>query len=117
MSPLDLLAGEHSIRVRGYTLALGPSGTAAVLGWTLFGAGALAAVHERVTGRRLGALPPLAAAGVTLAAMSAGLGLLLGDSYPTFARDFCFPYALLALATAVLARALHAGGRPLGGEE
>jgi hypothetical protein len=117
MSLLDLLAGEHSFPVLGYTLALGPSGLAAVLGWTLFGAGAFAAVHERVTGRRLGALPPLSAAGVTLAARSAGLGLLLGDSYPAFARDFCFPYALLALAAAVLAGALHAGGRPLGGEE
>jgi hypothetical protein len=117
MSPLDLLAGEHSIRVLGYTLELGPSGLAAVIGWALFGAGAFAAVHERVTGRRLGALPPLAAAGVTLAAMSAGLGFLLGESYPSFARDFCFPYALLALAAAVLVRALHAGGRPLGGEE
>jgi hypothetical protein len=117
MSPLDLLAGEHSLHVLGHTLSLGPSGLAAVLGWALFGAGALAAVRERDTGRRLGALPPLAAAAVTLAAMSAGLGLLLGDSYPSFARNFCFPYALLALAAAVLARALHAGGRPLGGEE
>ena len=57
------------------------------------------------------------AAGITLAAMSAGLGLLLGESYPDFARIFCFPYALLALAVAVLSRALHAGGRPIGGEE
>jgi hypothetical protein len=103
--------------VLGHTLSLGPSGRAGVLGWAVFGGGALAAVRARVTGRRLGALPPLAAAAVTLAAMSAGLGLLLGDSYPSFARNFCFPYALLALAAAVLARALHAGGRPLGGEE
>ena len=49
--------------------------------------------------------------------MSAGLGLLLGDSYPTFARNFCFPYALLAFAAAVLGHALQAGGRPIGGEE
>ena len=117
MSPLDLLAGEHSLHVLGYTLSLGPSGLAAVLGWALFGAGALAAVRERVTGRRLGALPPLAAAAMTLAAMSAGLGFLLGESYPSFARNFCFPYALLAISAAVLVRALHAGGRPLGGEE
>jgi len=75
------------------------------------------AVRERVTGKRFGMLPPLVGAGVTLAAMSAGLGLVLGESYPTFARVFCFPYALLALAVAVLGRALHAGGRPIGGEE
>ena len=49
--------------------------------------------------------------------MSAGLGLLLNESYPSFARIFCFPYALLALGVAVLGHALQAGGRPLGGEE
>jgi hypothetical protein len=49
--------------------------------------------------------------------MSAGLGFLLAERDPTFAREFCFPYALLALAATVLGRALQAGGRPLGGEE
>jgi hypothetical protein len=49
--------------------------------------------------------------------MSAGLGLLLNESYPGFTRVFCFPYALLALAVAVLGHALQAGGRPIGGEE
>jgi len=117
MAPLDLLAGPHTVRLFGYTLALGPNGAGAVVGWTLFAAGALFAVRERMTGKQLGALSPLVAAAITLASMSAGLGLLLDESYPDFARIFCFPYALLALAVAVLARALHAGGRPIGGEE
>jgi hypothetical protein len=117
MAPLDLLAGPHTARVLGYTVTLGPYGVSALIGWGLFAAGAFVAVRERMTGKSLGALPPLVAAGITLAAMSAGLGLLLGESYPDFARIFCFPYALLALAVAVLGRALHAGGRPIGGED
>jgi hypothetical protein len=114
---LHTLAGPHSIRLFGHTLALGPSGASAAIGWALFAAGAFLAVRERVTGKSLGTLTPLVAAAITLAAMSAGLGLLLGESYPDFARVFCFPYALLALAVAVLGRALLAGGRPIGGEE
>ena len=117
MSLLEFASGSHSITLLGMTLSFGPSGVAAVIGWALFATGAYVAVRERVTGKRFGMLPPLVGAGVTLAAMSAGLGLLLGESYPTFARIFCFPYALLALAVAVLGRALHAGGRPIGGEE
>ncbi len=117
MALLDMLAGPHSVRLFGYTLAVGPGGASAVIGWALFAAGALFAVRERMTGKSIGALTPLVAAGITLAAMSAGLGLLLGESYPDFARIFCFPYALLALAVAVLGRALPAGGRPIGGEE
>ena len=117
MSLLDLFSGSHTLRAFGLTLSLGPSGVAAIFGWALFASGAFFAVRERVTGKTLGALPPLVGAAATLAAMSAGLGLLLGDSYPDFARTFCFPYALLALAVAVLGRALQAGGRPLGGEE
>ena len=117
MSLLDLVSGSHTLRVFGFTLPLGPSGVAAIVGWALFASGAFFAVRERITGRRLASLPPLVGAGATLAAMSAGLGLLLGESYPDFARLFCFPYALLALAVAVLGRALQAGGRPLGGEE
>jgi hypothetical protein len=117
MAPLDLLAGPHTVHVFGYTLALGPNGLSAVIGWALFAAGAFVAVRERITGKAVGAMSPLVAAGITLAAMSAGLGLLLAESYPDFARIFCFPYALLALAVAVLGRALHAGGRPIGGEE
>ncbi len=117
MAPLDVLAGPHAVHVFGYTLALGPNGLSAVIGWAFFAAGAFFAVRERMTGKPLGALSPLVAAGITLAALSAGLGLLLADSYPDFARTFCFPYALLALAVAVLGRALHAGGRPIGGEE
>jgi hypothetical protein len=112
-----LLSGTHTVRLLGVTLTLGPAGIAAIVGWMLFAAGAFFAVRERVTGKRIGTLPPLVGAGVTLAAMSAGLGLLLGDSYPSFARIFCFPYALLALAVAVLGHALQAGGRPIGGEE
>ena len=117
MSLPDVVAGSHTIHLFGLSLSLGPSGLGAAIGWLLFAAGALVAVRERVTGRRIGTLPPLVAAGATLAAMSAGLGLLLGESFPSFARIFCFPYALLALAVAVLGRALQAGGRPLGGED
>ena len=117
MSFLDLASGSHTVHLFGLTLSFGPSGVAAVAGWALFACGAFCAVRERVTGKRIGALPPLVGAGTTLAAMSAGLGLLLGESYPDFARVFCFPYALLALAVAVLGRAMQAGGRPIGGEE
>ena len=117
MSPIDFLSGSHSIVLFGTTLSFGPNGIAAVAGWALFACGAYVAVRERVTGKRCGTLPPLIGAGATLAAMSAGLGLLLGESYPTFAREFCFPYALLALAATVLGRALQSGGRPIGGEE
>jgi hypothetical protein len=117
MSLLDFASGSHSITLFGRTLAFGLSGATAAAGWALFAAGAFFAVRERVTGKRIATLPPLVGAGATLAAMSAGLGLLLGESYPTFAREFCFPYALLALAATVLAHALRAGGRPIGGEE
>lgn len=117
MSPLDFASGSHTMTLFGRTLALGPIGIAAMIGWALFAAGAFCAVRERVTGKRIAMLPPLVGAGATLAAMSAGLGLLLGESYPTFAREFCFPYALLALAATVLGHALRAGGRPIGGEE
>ena len=117
MSPLELLSGPHSVRVLGLTLSLGPGGIVAVIGWLLFAAGAYLGVRERLTGKSIGTLSPIVASGLMLAAMSAGLGLLLGETYPTFARSFCFPYALLALAVAVLGRALHAGGRPIGGKE
>lgn len=116
MSLLDLIAGPHTLRLFGYALSLGPNGVAAIIGWALFAFGAYFAVRERVSGTPVAALPPLVSAGVTLAAMSAGLGLLLGESFPAFARTFCFPYALLALAVAVFGRALQAGGRPLGEE-
>ena len=114
MSLLDLVHDTHTVRLFGHAVTLG---VGAVLGWALFGSGAFVAVRERVTGKRIGVMPPLSSAATTLAAMSAGLGLLLAESYPTFAREFCFPYALLALAVAVLGRALQVGGRPLGGEE
>jgi hypothetical protein len=117
MAPIEILSDSHTIRLFGMTLSFGPSGIATVVGWALFACGAFFAVRERVTGKRIGSLPPLIGAGATLAAMSAGLGFLLAESYPTFAREFCFPYALLALAATVLGRALQAGGRPLGGEE
>lgn len=117
MSPTDLLSGTHSVSLLGYTISLGPSGVAAMIGWLLFASGAFFAVRERVTGKRNASLPPLVSAGATLAAMSAGLGLLLAESYPGFARTFCFPYALLALAVTVLGHALQAGGRPIGGED
>ena len=117
MSPIEYLSGSHSIGLFGMNLSFGPGGIAAVIGWVLFACGAYVAVRERVTGKRFGMLPPLIGAGATLAAMSAGLGLLLSESYPTFAREFCFPYALLALAATVLGRALQSGGRPIGGEE
>jgi hypothetical protein len=114
---LDFASSSHTVHLFGLTLSFGPSGVVAVIGWALFACGAFFAVRERVTGKRIGTLPPLVAAGATLAAMSAGLGLLLNESYPDFARVFCFPYALLAFAAAVLGRAMQAGGRPIGGEE
>jgi len=114
---LEIASGPFSVELFGITLAFGAGDIAAVIGWMLFAAGALCAVRERVTGKGIGTLAPLVGAGVTLAAMSAGLGLLLGESYPAFARNFCFPYALLAFAAAVLGHALQAGGRPIGGEE
>ena len=114
---LEFVTGSYSVQLFGITLSFGPRGIAEVIGWALFATGAFCAVRERVTGKRIGTLGPLVGAGVTLAAMSAGLGLLLGDSYPGFARNFCFPYALLAFASAVLGHALQAGGRPIGGEE
>ena len=117
MSPIEFLTGSHSIQLFGITFSFGPGGIATLLGWALFACGAFVAVRERVTGKRFGTLPPLVGAGATLAAISAGLGFLLGESYPTFAREFCFPYALLALAATVLGHALQAGGRPIGGEE
>jgi len=117
MSLPDVVSGTHSVSLLGYTVSLGPSGVAAAIGWVLFATGAFFAVRERVTGKRTASLPPLVGAGATLAAMSAGLGLLLGESYPGFARTFCFPYALLALAATVLGHALQAGGRPLGGKD
>jgi hypothetical protein len=114
---LDFASRSHSVHLFGLTLSFGPSGIATMIGWALFATGAYCAVRERVTGKRLGTLAPLVGAATTLAAMSAGLGLVLSDGYPEFARIFCFPYALLALAVAVLGHALQAGGRPLGGEE
>ena len=116
MPSLELLTGTHSVHLFGVTLSLGPSGIAAIVGWALFAAGALLAVRERVSGSTIGALPPIVSAGATLGAMSAGLGLLLLESYPGFARTFCFPYALLAFAAAVIGHAMQAGGSPIGEE-
>jgi len=113
---LDFTSASYSVELFGITLAVGASALAKAIGWVLFAAGAFCAVRERVTGKRLGTLAPLVGAGATLAVMSAGLGLVLGDSYPDFARNFCFPYALLAFAAAVLGHALQAGGRPIGEE-
>ncbi|HEV7993954.1 MAG TPA: hypothetical protein VGP25_19150 [Gemmatimonadaceae bacterium] len=116
MPTLELLNGSHTLHLFGGTLSLGPAGLAAIVGWMLFAAGALFAVRERITGTRIGALPPIVSAGATLGAMSAGLGLLLLESYPAFARNFCLPYALLAFVAAVLGHALQAGGSPIGEE-
>ena len=116
MPTLDFLNGAHSVQLFGITLSFGSAGIIAMVGWVMFAAGALLAVRERLTGAMLGTLPPLVFAGATLGAMSAGLGLLLLESYPTFAREFCLPYALLAFAAAVLGHALQAGGRPIGEE-
>jgi len=116
MPSLDLLTASHTVHLFGLTLSLGPSGLIAAVGWALFAVGALLAVRERISGSTIGALPPIVSAGATLGAMSAGLGLLLLESYPSFARVFCFPYALLALAAAVIGHALQAGGSPIGEE-
>ena len=53
MPSLDILAGLHSIRLFGHTLALGPTGASALIGWALFAVGAYFAVRERITGKSL----------------------------------------------------------------
>lgn len=111
-----MFSGSPTVHLFGVTLSLGPAGAAAVVGWVLFAIGALLAVHRRVSGREILGAPSLVGAGVTLALMSGGLGLLLGESYPTFARMFCLPYALLALAGAIFGHAMQAAGRPIGEE-
>jgi hypothetical protein len=116
MPLLDSIAAPHTLRLFGVALSLGPNVLASLIGWVLFGTGALLAVRERMGAARAARLSPLVSAALTLAAISAGLGLLLADGYPTFTRIFCFPYALLALAVAVFGRALQAGERPLGEE-
>ncbi|MEO6526558.1 MAG: hypothetical protein ABIP93_08035 [Gemmatimonadaceae bacterium] len=116
MAPLEFLSGAHTVRVLGHTLSLGPNGIAAIVGWFMFASSALNAARQGVSGARFGNLPRLAGAGATLAAMSAGLGLLLMDSYPDFARTFCLPYALLAIVAAVIGRAMQAGGRTISEE-
>jgi hypothetical protein len=116
MPSIELLSGAHTVHLFGFTLTLGPSGIIAAIGWVMFAAGALLAVRERLWGSTIRALPPIVSAGATLGAMSAGLGLLLLESYPSFARTFCFPYALLAFAAAVIGHALQAGGSPIGEE-
>jgi hypothetical protein len=116
MSPLELLSASHTVHLAGVTLVLDARLAAAVAGWLLFAGGALTALRRRTGGVRQRKLSPMVGAGATLAAISAGLGLLLMESYPAFARIFCFPYALLALAAAIFGRALQAGGRPIGEE-
>ena len=116
MPSIEFLTGAHTVHLFGFSLSFGPSGIIAAVGWALFAAGALLAVRERISGSTIGALPPIVSAGATLGAISAGLGLLLLESYPSFARTFCFPYALLAFAAAVIGHALQAGGSPIGEE-
>jgi len=116
MPLLDSISTPHTLHLFGVALSLGPNTLTSIVGWVLFATGALLAVRERMGAARPTLLSPLVSAALTLAAMSAGLGLLLADGYPTFARIFCFPYALLALAVAVFGRALQAGERPLGEE-
>lgn len=116
MPTLDFLAGSHTVHLLGISLALDARFVASVAGWILFAGGALSAVRQRVNGVSADSASPMVGAGATLAAMSAGLGLLLMDSYPSFARTFCFPYALLALAATIVGRAMQAGGRPIGEE-
>jgi hypothetical protein len=123
MAPLSFLSDPHTVRLLGISVVLNAALAASAAGWLLFAGGALSAVRQRVNGVRSSAVAPLVAAGApivgagaTLAAMSAGLGLLLMEGYPSFARNFCFPYALLALAAAIVGRAMQAGGRPIGEE-
>jgi hypothetical protein len=114
MRTLEFFTSPHSFHLLGLTVSLGPNGLLTAIGWALFATGTLMAVRERVTGVAAPLLlPPLVSAALTLATMSAGLGLLLNESYPSFARVFCFPYALLALAVAVLGHAMRAGERPV----
>jgi hypothetical protein len=116
MSPLDFLSGSHTVHLLGLSLVVDARLVATVAGWLLFAGGALSAVRQRVNGKGASTISPMVGAGATLAAMSAGLGLLLMDGYPSFARTFCFPYALLALAATIVGRAMQAGGRAIGEE-
>lgn len=116
MPSLDFLSASHTLHLLGLSLVLDAHLLASVAGWLLFAGGALSAVRQRMSGRSFGALSAMVGAGATLAAVSAGLGLLLMDAYPSFARTFCFPYALLALAATIVGRAMQAGGRPIGEE-
>lgn len=116
MALLELLSGSHTLHLLGFTLVLDARLLASISGWALFAGGALSAVRQRVNGTIDRTLSPMVGAGATLAAISAGLGLLLMDGYPSFARTFCFPYAVLALVAAIVGRAMQAGGRPIGEE-
>jgi hypothetical protein len=116
MPLFEIISAPRTVHLFGLALSLGPNALPSLVGWVLFATGALLAVRERMGGTRMVLLSPLVSAALTLAAMSAGLGLLLADGYPTFARIFCLPYALLALAVAVFGRALQAGERPLSEE-
>jgi hypothetical protein len=116
MPLLDFLSGSHTVHLLGLSFAFDARVVATIAGWLLFAGGALSAVRQRMNGKRASTLSPMVGAGATLAAMSAGLGLLLMDGYPSFARTFCFPYALLALAATIVGRAMQAGGRPIGEE-
>jgi len=116
MPSFEFLSGSQSVHLLGVSLVLDARLLASVAGWLLFAGGALSAVRQHVNRQGVRALAPMVGAGATLAAMSAGLGLLLMDLYPSFARTFCFPYALLALAATIVGRAMQAGGRPIGEE-
>lgn len=116
MPPLSVLSGMHTIELFGHSLVVGPAGLMAVAGWLLFASGALLAVRERTHGAAIPSAPPMVMAAIALAAMSGGLGLLLSESYPSFARNFCLPYAVLALAATIVALAVHSASRRTGEE-
>lgn len=111
MAPSSIFTDLHVIQLLGRTFSVGPSQLLFVAGWLLFAGGAFVAAHERAHGRSIFRAPPIVSASLTLAAMSAGLGLLLADVYPSFVRWFCLPYAALAVGASVLGWAMHSATR------
>jgi uncharacterized membrane protein HdeD (DUF308 family) len=111
MSTFEIIAGILAIPLTLVPPALGTPTLGVVLGWLLFAGGSLAAVRN-ASPRRAGRVHRIAGSSMRLAAISAGLGLVLGPVYPDFALSFCIPYTGLALAAAVVGHAAGAAHAP-----
>lgn len=101
MPHIVVSAGALFLEAGPLSLPLGPASSLGALGWMLFLLGAASASRELRRGIVAG-VPPVVSAASTLAAMSAGLGLLTQDALPTVSRWFFLPYALLASVAALV---------------